>query len=344
MISVIVPCYNVEKCVKKCIQSVLQQTYTDWELILVNDGSKDGTLALLQQYADSDKRIVVVDKQNEGVDRARFSGLAKAQGEYVFFIDADDWIDADLLQTMWQKAEETQADYVDAGVRRVMGRHGWIKQVSRPSVTGLIEQPQLFDDYYLSFFGCSLLSVFIWGKLYRKTAIDKAQLQPSGLKMGEDAVFVMNLFPHLQRIYILDYVGYNYRWGGMTTRYNPTFFRDFKRMYDMKKACIDKYHYPIATDFIRIEMLNVLKTEVQQSVQFKHSTQEEMLTMLTEELQKPMWDEIIQLKDDSAFYQTPYAKAAMKKDVKAMYDCCMAELKGRRKMYWAKKIASFFIR
>ena len=91
-ISVIVPIYNAEKTLKKCINSILSQTYTNFELILVNDGSKDSSLSLCKNYSKKDSRIVVINKENEGCIAARRSGIEISKGEYIMFVDSDDTI------------------------------------------------------------------------------------------------------------------------------------------------------------------------------------------------------------------------------------------------------------
>ena len=92
-ISVIIPCYNVENYLDKCIESILTQTLSDIEIICINDGSEDNSLELLNNYASSDKRFTIINKKNEGVGIARNTGLAIAKGEYIYFVDPDDWIE-----------------------------------------------------------------------------------------------------------------------------------------------------------------------------------------------------------------------------------------------------------
>ena len=98
MITIIIPVYNAERYLCRCVNSVLSQTYTKWECILVNDGSKDKSLQLCQSFARMDARVYVVDKKNEGVDKARFDGLANAKGDYVAFVHADDWLEKNALE------------------------------------------------------------------------------------------------------------------------------------------------------------------------------------------------------------------------------------------------------
>ena len=240
MISVIIPVYNTAKFLSTCIKSVVNQTYQDLEIILVNDVSTDSSIHICNRFKEKDKRIILIDKkQNEGVEKARYDGILVAKGEYICFVDSDDWLEKNALKRMYDKAVETDADYVEIGMQRVLDRHKIIKRKNYPTIKGLITQPQLFNSYYISFFGVNILSVNIWGKLYKSNFL-KNPPQPIGLAMGEDLYFNLELFPHLQKIYIDDYIGYNYSFGGMTTRYNKNLLPNLKVLYSIKKREIEK--------------------------------------------------------------------------------------------------------
>ena len=96
-ISIVVPVYNVEKYLERCIDSILAQTFTDFELLLINDGSKDSSGLICDKYAEKDSRIRVFHKENEGVSRARNLGISNARGRWLCFIDSDDWVDKEYL-------------------------------------------------------------------------------------------------------------------------------------------------------------------------------------------------------------------------------------------------------
>lgn len=163
MISVIIPVYNTAKFLSTCIKSVINQTFEDIEIILVNDASTDNSIHICNTFREKD-----------------------------------------VLKRMYDKAIETDVDYVEVGMQRVLDRHKIIKKKAYSIIKGLITQPQLFDSYYISFFGVNILSVNIWGKLY-KSRILQNPTQPIGLAMGEDLYFNLELFPHLQKNYIDDY-------------------------------------------------------------------------------------------------------------------------------------------
>ncbi len=112
MVSVIIPVYNVEKYLKQCVESVLHQTYKDLEIILVDDGSPDNSGALCDEYALADDRITVVHKKNGGLSDARNAGMAVAHGEYIFFLDSDDYIRKDTIELLLDRAKKENADIV----------------------------------------------------------------------------------------------------------------------------------------------------------------------------------------------------------------------------------------
>ena len=100
--SIIVPVYNVERYVERCIDSIVAQTYPAYEIICVNDGSTDGSLEVLQRLADGHPSIKIIDQANKGLGGARNSGVAQATGDYIWFIDSDDWIEPGMLSEMWE--------------------------------------------------------------------------------------------------------------------------------------------------------------------------------------------------------------------------------------------------
>lgn len=139
MISVIIPVYNTAKFLSTCIKSIIDQTYQDLEIILVNDASTDNSIQICNTFREKDNRIVLIDKQqNEGVEKARYDGILTATGNYICFVDSNDWLEKDTLKRMYEKAVETDADYVEVGMQRVLDRHKIIKRATYPTIKGLI--------------------------------------------------------------------------------------------------------------------------------------------------------------------------------------------------------------
>ena len=346
MISVILPAYNTGPYITQCLRSILRQTYRDLEVIVVNDASTDESLTVAREFEKSDKRVKVINLLvNKGVEQVRMIGLKEAKGEYVMFVDSDDWLcGRDTLEAMHKKMEETGADYVEVRSQRVMDSWGLIKTKSSSPVYGLIRQPELFDDYYISFFGKNVLSVTMWGKLYRRATLDKADLTPCGLKMGEDLHFNMKLFPHLQSIYIMDKIGYNYRFGGMTTRYNPTLLSDLKKLFVVKDKLSKQQHFDSAHDFLRIELKNVFRSDICQRIIFDFGEKSDILFKIREEMIDPVYEEVQKVRNTPGFLDDPFVKAMAEKDVDSIYNHCLLLVRKGRWQRFQKKIVSFLLR
>lgn len=326
-ISVIVPIYNSSRFLSQCIKSILNQDFKDFEIILVNDGSTDDSEILCSDFKKIDKRIILINKINEGAEKARFSGLEKANGKYIFFIDADDWLaHKKVLSNLYEIAEISGSDYVEIGSARVLDKYGIIKKKNYGSGIIEISQPELLEEYFISFFGYNKLSVNIWGKLYRRSTLENTNLQPLNLYMGEDLAFNMYLFPYLKKISILDELGYYYRFGGFTTKYNDKFIGDSKRLFFLKEEMIKKYNYKKASKLIRIELKNVLKTEIIQLINYRKGSKTEIIKKISNEIDDPIYKNLYDIESNSAFWDEPFVRAFMNRDVEQIYDICRKEM------------------
>lgn len=167
LISVIVPVYNAEEYIKRCVESIQNQTYSHFELILVNDGSRDNSLALCQALAAQDERIVVLDRPNGGASAARNTGLAHMRGQYIVFVDSDDYVSPSYLENLHRAAKQGDYDIVqcnlestfdmDKRLEKVLYRQTDVKEVTKKqalndrkykvSVWGKIYSAQLFVDF-----------------------------------------------------------------------------------------------------------------------------------------------------------------------------------------------------
>ena len=345
MISVLLAVYNTSLYLSQCLNSILNQTYKDLEVIVVNDASTDDSLSICRQFEKADKRVKVVNLVvNVGLEKVRRVGLREAKGEYVMFVDSDDWLHGkDTLQLMFDKIEETGADYVEVMSQRVLDRWGLIKIKSNCPVHGLIKQPELFRDYYISFFGKNVLPVNIWGKLYRRSTLDKMDLTPCGLTMGEDLYFNMTLFPHLQSVYIMDHIGHNYRFGGMTSRYNPNLLPDLKKLFVIKDQLSQKQHYDSAYDYLRIELKNVFRSDICQRIVFDFGDKEDIIYRIKEELHDPLYQEVQKVKDTPGFLDEPFVKAMAHQDAETIYQLCLDLVKQQRWQRLKKKIVCYLL-
>ncbi len=198
MISIIVPIYNSEKWLKKCIESLISQTYTDIEIILINDGSKDNSLEICREYEAKDSRIVVIDKENGGVSKARNEGIKKANGEYIQFVDSDDYIEKDACEKLVSAIEGQ--DMAICGLKVWKGEK-------------LLRTPHLEDEKCILrenidvYFKLRKINLGPCNKLYKKSIIKK--LFREDLSLGEDTVFVLDYMRNVEKIRVIADCLYN---------------------------------------------------------------------------------------------------------------------------------------
>jgi glycosyltransferase involved in cell wall biosynthesis len=214
-LSVIVPVYNTEKYLRECIDSILAQTFTDFELILVNDGSTDGSGAICDAYATQDERIRVIHQQNGGVTRARKCGVRNAVGMYFGFVDSDDWIHPEMYAQMIGKCVETGADIVVCDVYLEYGTKTEV--IASLADEGIHNKTALHDKIYPAMvMNIHYRRPGIIGsscnKLYRKTVLDKVFWQiDDTFVFAEDALFSYAAMLESESVYILHKNLYHYR-------------------------------------------------------------------------------------------------------------------------------------
>lgn len=342
MISVVVPVYNTECYLSQCLDSILSQTYKNLEVIVVNDASPDNSLSIIKRYQSLDSRIVLIDKQMRGgVDAARFSAIDVASGRWIVFVDSDDWlIDKDILRKAREIAIDTDADYVEFQRKKVMDRFGLIGSESVHNVSGLIEQPKLFDEYYMSFFGWFKLHTYMTNMLYKLPVIKSSGLKPSGLNMCEDFYFNMQLFPHLKKIFVMDDVAYAYRYGGMTSRFNPYLYDNLEFLFKRKLESIERYSYHKALDYVLIEIKNVLMTDIEQRILYKVGTRSEIESLIAKRLEQPYWTMLNDVKAVENFTADSVVSAILNKDAASIYNLAERSNHSKRHVRMVKRFIS----
>lgn len=202
-VSVVMPVYNGAECLAQCLDSVAAQTLADMEIICVDDGSTDATPAILARYAARDPRFRVVSQQNAGPGAARNTGMAQATGEYLIFLDADDWFQPDFLETMVAKAEETGADVTlcrsaefDHATGAVRDGEWMLKTDLVPG--GDFTPAQAADHLFQFTYG------WPWDKLYRRSFVERSGLTYPPLPNSEDLVFVFQSLALAGTISVVD--------------------------------------------------------------------------------------------------------------------------------------------
>lgn len=241
-ISIIVPIYNVEEYLRKCIESALCQTYADFELILVDDGSPDNCGAICDEYAAKDERIRVIHKENGGLSDARNAGLDIAEGKYIFFLDGDDFIDPNLLETV-VPFMETGLDMLVFGYRNFFEneevreiKHKWH---GFAQVSGQLEKRNFLLNSLLSY----RIGWEAWNRVYRREVIEKYRLRFADNRkiFAEDLYFCLCYCAHAKSIRSIDVCLYNYRIRGTSIMGQQKGKLNIGRYNELGKAVLEHF-------------------------------------------------------------------------------------------------------
>lgn len=231
-VSVIIPVYNGVAWIRECIDSVLDQTFQNFEIIVLDDHSADGTTEAVERLAKEDERIRLVLRDSKGVSGARNEGIAQSDGEYITFLDADDKLDRHMLETLVAYLQKEGSDMVSCGYHRwdgsskeAMSGSAQKAETEETKITvRTVDREHYLSDYLLR------QHTHCWGVLYKRFVIENVGFRED-LTIGEDMMFLMDLLPELERVSITDYKGYYYRMNqaGATLRaFVPAYMDEIK--------------------------------------------------------------------------------------------------------------------
>ncbi|MBE5831481.1 MAG: glycosyltransferase [Butyrivibrio sp.] len=254
MVSVIVPIFNAEQSLEKCLTSIQGQTLNDLEIICVNDGSTDGSLDIIREYAVRDNRVVIVDKENGGLVSARKAGLAKASGDYVAFVDSDDWIEPEMYEELLQIAKEYECDVVCGGY---FFEGDYISKHVDSVGSGLYKDEGIKTIRELSIMNLKDRGVGIGGslctKLFSCKVIKKAYESVfENLTIAEDKVTTLFTMLNAQSVYVVDKAYYHYvkNMGSMVNSGDMDYLMHIQHVWEhFRKA----YEHPGFTEQMRIQ-------------------------------------------------------------------------------------------
>ena len=201
MISVIVPVYNVEPYLRECLDSIRNQTYRDLEILVVDDGSTDGSGKICDEYEVRDARIRVFHTENRGLSCARNKGLENAEGEYIGFVDSDDWIEPDMYEVLLRKAEETGADVVECSHYKELDGKTIIIRKQEQQMSGMDAVSALLKRELIN---------AVWNKLYKRQCFENIRY-PDG-RVFEDIATTYRVFASSALVCTISPPEYHYRW------------------------------------------------------------------------------------------------------------------------------------
>lgn len=221
--SILIPVYNAENYLRRCLDSLEQQSFKDFEMIVVNDGSNDNSLSIIQQYASKDSRIKIISQKNQGLSIARNNALQIAQGKYITFVDSDDWIESDFLEKMFLSTQSSDADVIQSGF-------------IQNEVSTIYCQKKLmtFLDILQHINKC-----FVWNKLWKADFLKKNKLKFIPNIFYEDIPFCLEAAFNAKSWSIIDYAGYHYEINPLSITNDVSAEKIAKRLRD-KQIIIQK--------------------------------------------------------------------------------------------------------
>lgn len=242
LLSVIVPVYNAEKHLSRCIESILNQEYRNIELVLVNDGSKDASGEICDKYAEADNRILVIHKENGGVSEARNTALERASGEYVMFIDSDDEIEQGFLSSAMSHIQDV--DLYISGIKMIYtDPNGEIKETEyKINATNKMSVSEMLSEVDVSF-----PPICVCGpccKIYKASTIREYGLRfDKSLSLGEDTMFNLSYFEHINSVYFDEksyYLYHRENENSLFSKYREDIYEINEKVYDEWRRVVNK--------------------------------------------------------------------------------------------------------
>lgn len=223
-VTLIIPVYNSEKYISKCLDSILEQTYNDYEILIVNDGSKDNSQQVINEYKNKyPEKIISIEQENKGVSETRNESIQRANGDYIMFIDNDDYLDKNYIETFVNEIEEQDYDIVLGGYRRI-------------TETGKVLKELKLQDKEWS----KLMIPAPWSKIYKKQYLIQNDIVFLKNNIGEDVYFNLKAMLLSKKIKIIDYVGYN--WFFNTQSVSNTIQKNITQLqvYELLNKCYEQ--------------------------------------------------------------------------------------------------------
>lgn len=206
-VSIIVPIYNASRFLPKCLESICNQSYRNLELILVDDGSKDNSLEICKTFSDKYTFIKVISQVNKGVSTARNVGIQASTGDFITFVDSDDWLEIDAIEKVMQFIQKYQGDVVVYGWRRVFEADEAVEECI--DNFEIIEDNQLVIKRILKNYA-ELGGGYPWNKLWRRNTFEKMEMFETGLTYFEDLEWVVRMMSNIQKMVVCPLPLYNY--------------------------------------------------------------------------------------------------------------------------------------
>lgn len=292
--------YNASKFIKKCIKSVLSQTYGNFELIIVNDGSTDNSLEICRRFKDD--RIRIINQKNQGCVHSRLSGIKEAKGNYLCFIDADDWIAKDYIETMVKTVEIHDVDLVCIKDYRTIDKYGILKiKDFKETFNEKLYDYNDLKPYNHIYALNRVFSSTVWGKLYKKELFVDYEnkilyiIKTIGaIFNGEDIILNLLVTANINSCYMVDQYKYYYRYGGNTLSKSnyKRYWDDNVKLYYVEKMMALKYNDSNLIKSALYNIVNIYKWCIIYRLKFLRLPESEIILFINDVMNSDIYDEL----------------------------------------------------
>lgn len=251
-ISIIIPVYNAEKYIKTCLDSLLTQSFNNFEVIIVNDGSKDETFSICNTYKRKDNRINIINQSNAGVSAARLNGINQAKGEYILSIDSDDWIEPNMLELLYNTAKSEHSDFVVCDYDKIYQDHIETVQETLASWDNI--------TYLKAQMGGGMWGTY-WNKLIKRSLFTDYNIKPIiGITMWDDYVVTNRCAIYAKKISHCPHILYHYNQtntNSLTKQHSEKNYLDIKKVIDIVLTEIhqNRMDRPLQKEIIKMKLV-----------------------------------------------------------------------------------------
>lgn len=229
-VSIIIPMYNAEDNIEKCLQSIINQEYSNIEILIINDGSTDSSIEIVNKYIEYDSRIIIINQKNEGRSSARNAGISASSGKYIMFVDSDDWVELEMIKEMVRMVENNKLDIAMSTIRYITDFKTYIRKFPWDN-NKIFEGDEIINEFYphlltsINYKGDTIeeISGSVCRAIYLSSIIKENSIVfDNHIAIGEDKLFNLEYILHANKILITNKAYYNYRRltadGGSTTQ------------------------------------------------------------------------------------------------------------------------------
>lgn len=244
LISIIIPIYNADRYLGRCLDSILSQSYKDIEIILIDDGSTDMSRLICEKYARKEPRIKIFFNENQGPGPARNCGLEMARGEYLFFVDADDELLPGALEENYKIAVQNKIDLIIFSYIKIVYKNKKPESEILCAHNNLyLESKKEIAESFLSLLNNRMFFI-VWNKFYKRELLTKNDIRFTAIRKGQDAVFNFDVFRHTNSVYVNERVCYKYHFydfNNITSRYTPMLFENYTTYHDKLRHLVNSW-------------------------------------------------------------------------------------------------------